>query len=593
MGKDVSHSSGKKTRLGPGLLRLAFRSLRLRYQCVVNDIEDWDGLHVSHLLGRYPKQFDSVTGRIGLYGDSTEAIPSESNNNTLSPGVDTGLYEIKEYEHQIETNFVPQDRREILKFYKKWTRHLSGETNLFRLSQTRVGFQAQWEYFRQALQQRLVPEYCNFLDKVDMIARDCYYPLLKAVEDLSDIPLESELGWLSPISVLKFDTVYFTLSTRYAPIPYIFIPFDRMDNIWNLCTVHHEVAHDFFHKLNHFIDHAGTGTTSPSPVAKIFRKNVQKEMEDKLDKLSGRDRESVAVVTKYVGEQSYLDWLEEIFADFIGLMLAGPMYLHSLQEIQVDENVVARQKNYPPIYFRMLLNTIIIGKKLGFKHEAEALRQRWLDVYGEEALQADIQRELKQENNSKNPHLPKDMNISTADLTPNELTLQAIEQWLTHLVDSCWKAPLGPEVEQQSKDEDKRKTITLQAIYEQLIETEYNNFDPKNIDNRKKHQRVVNEQLLKKVRKAQKQLKAAQHADCRPRHLVPALRLAYEAWVLDEDSTAGEPSNSTADTDAPWNEKIRSVFLDSVQELPEVADAFKQMESVWEYDYERVQIFLK
>ncbi len=585
MGKGRSHSSGKKTKSGPDLLRLAFRSLRLRYQCVVNDIEDWEGLHTSHLLGRYPKQFDSVERRIGLYWDSSDTDPGSNPNNTLPPGVNTGLQRIKKYESQIKTNSAPQDLREILKFYKKWVRHLSGESNLFRLTQTEVGFQAHWEYFRQALQQRVVPEYGNFLDKVDIIARDCYYPLLKAAEDLTGKKLEQEQGWLSPVTVLKFDTLYFILSTRQAPLPYIFIPFDRMDNIWNLCAVHHEVAHDFFHKLNSLInDYPHRGTTPPLPVAEIFRKNVQQKMEEK--KLHN------TAVARYVGQEKYLGWLEEIFADFIGLMLTGPMYLHSLQEIQVDENVVARQNDYPPIYFRMLLNTIIAGSKLGFKPEADALRQRWLDVYGEEALQADIQKELKQENNAKNPHLPKDMNISTAGFDPNALTLQAIEKWLAHLVDSCWEAPLGPEVEQTSEDQ-KQRTITLQAIYEQLVETEYDTFDPRTIDNRKKHQRVVNETLSETVKKAQEQLKAVQHANCRPRHLVPALRLAYEAWVLDEEPTRGKSPNSTEEMDAPWNEKIRNVFLDSVQELPEVADAFKQMESVWEYDYGYEEVFLK
>lgn len=576
MGKSGSHSAKKKTpkaKPGPDLLYLALRSLRLRYQRIANDIKDWQRLHSSHMLNRYTKQIDSVTAKIGYKKTDQEEFAKDSNH---PPGVHSRLTDIEKYENQIENDFSPENIPEFFKCYQEWVKDLSGRANnLPRLSQNQVGFQTNWEYFKQALQQRLMPEYGYFLEKVDMIARDCYYPLLKAFEDITGKQLDQKRGWLSPVAVLKFDTIYYTLSTRYTPIPYIFIPFDRMDNIWNLCAIHHEVAHDFFHKLNYLVD---PDEITPSLlVAETFANNVRQNMKKK--NLTAAE----TAVAQYVGEQSYIDWLEEIFADFIGLILAGPVYLCSLQEIQVDENVAAREKKYPPIYFRMLLNAIIAGDKLGFKQEAETLRRRWADVYGEEKILAGIRNEVNQEKKKpKNKYIDKLLKPNqTVDPNLDDLTLQGIKQWLTRLVDSCWEASLAPA------DQEK---LTLQKIYAQLIKTDYEKLaDLQAVDKRRKKQGVVNDTLRKNICNTREQLKAIKRAECRPRYLVPAVRLAYEAWILNKTTVVMESSDCPdrySDMEIDWDQQIQEVFFDSVRELPEVADAFKQYENAWKWDDE-------
>ena len=536
------------------LLRYVSRDLRLRYQRMIDDISYWEKLQVSYFLNQYVKQFSDVKNKVDrnieFNGDEAEEVQEKKAGVSFS--YNKKLVEMLEV--RVSDGFEREKLSEVQVFYKKLADRL-----LVTDSLDRTGVQTSWwTYFRIALEQRMVPQYHHFLEKVDIIARDCYYPLLKAAEDLTGKKLGKHLAWQSPpMVVLKSGEFYRALSSRYAPISFIFVPFDRMDNVWNLCAIHHEVGHDFFHKLNSLKE------VDEPAVALHFRSNVKAQME-------GPDlSEEELSVSQFLGSETYLGWLEEIFADMMGIMLAGPTYSSSLQEILFDDNITAFvSHDYPSTYMRILINLIFAGGQLGYLEESLALLEEWFSTFansnnepvgGELSIKAQealMQRWLGQVAASeqlansafeallKATHdLVEQMNAQKKELqnikekafrafkpsTVNELTVAGVLGWLIKLIDACWQAELVPNT-----------GINLQKIYKEM----------KPPDN-------------EGIKQAAGKLKEMNRVDCRPRYLVPAVRQAFEALML-----RGK---------ADFEGELRQIFLDSLNERPEVANEFKRL----------------
>jgi hypothetical protein len=566
-GEESNRATNSSSNVRPDLLRLAARSLRVRYQRISKDIDYWDSLQTSHLVEGHAKQFGAVKRRVDKAGD----------NAGLEESISDALGKIESFERITENGFPAEKLPFILGRYKAQKNKLAGGlSDSPHNAMGGSGFQLRWSRLRSALEQRMVPAYRLFLDMVDIIARDCYFPLLKAVEVLTKQDLV-ERGWLSPLAVLRFDHIYWTLSTKDAPIPYIFIPFDRMDNVWNLCAIHHEVAHDFFHKLNHLTgsDPVTRAVIPPKEnptelVADHFRSDV----EERMSKAKLTEQETV--VSKCIGDERYLKWLEEIFADCIGLMLAGPVYLNSLQEILIGDSVVDFRPNYPSKYFRILLNGIIARDKLGYECQARELLARWRDLYDEGQLLEGTKEEIGNRQTG-NPYAPTSI---SQDPIACEVTTGGIKGWLSHLADSCWEAELIPRNGISGSNK-----VTLRSINKQIILREHKKLD-RSIKGKghftdQERMEKVNRVVSERLKAAAAQLIQAEYPECRPRHLVPAVRLAFEQWVLNNEvhQCYGDLEDGGSED---WGEIIQRVFLHSVVELTDVAEKFRGWEDAFD-----------
>ncbi|MEW5959402.1 MAG: hypothetical protein AB1801_16895 [Chloroflexota bacterium] len=565
------------TQVKSKLLCCAARSLSLRYGQVIEDMNYWDNIHSSHMLQKYDKQLTRVRDNIDKKIDfdrkqSWEVLDQEQKSNE---SISYARQLVEAFEAAVRQDWDPEKLPKFRAFYKARADHLS--TNPADESSLQAAW---WIYFRLALEERMVPKYNNFLDKVDIIARDCYFYLLRAIGIIEigqdkKLRLEEQQAWLaSPVTILRIGGVYGTLSSRYAPVPYIFVPFDRMNNVWNLCAIHHEVAHDFFHKLNSLKDRNESLT-----VAEHFRDRVQAKLKD-LALEDPNLKTEVEAVSQFLSNR-YLDWLEELFADMIGIMLAGPTYINSLLEILFDDNVGAFVSHeYPSTYMRVIINLIFAGGQLGYVSETLALLREWLTVFGDpqagsnagdlpeksrqvlmklwlnqktstqptilDAFQTlfqavdDLTRQLNvQKNELRRPQI----NLMAFAKKPNgdqqqliSLTPVGVMLWLLKFVEACWQAELVPG----------RADISLQKIYT--------------------HMEHPDNEFIKRTAQTLSgdEVKPMKRVECRPRYLVPATRLAFERLVLEPESELKIAN-------------LRKIFSDSLQEDADVTNVFEAL----------------
>lgn len=568
----VEEPEDTPTKVRSELMRWAAHDLKLRYQRINQDIKYWEGLHTSNLLDKHRKQFDGVKKFIGFEHNDVKRVATKNRVNEkmeLTTSLSQAVARVMAFRTEIDEGVIPEDISGKLNFYKDQADRL-----LSLGMEGKPGFQVSWGHFRTAIEQRIVPQYHSFLEKVDVIARDCYYPLLKALEVLTKQKLDRH-GWLSPMSVLEFARFYRILSTREGPVPYIFVPFDRMDSVWNLCAIHHEVGHDFFHKLEHFPgletsiqvkrDKLSRGDNPlTSTPGEYFRRNVQRYLEAKMKDISLTEKEDI--VLRLVGRETYPQWLEEVFADMIGVMLAGPVYINSLQQILLDETATDFVSNdYPPTYIRILLNLIFAEHALKCNaKELNNLGDRWDTLFSLDKQVVEIRRKVKEQLDK-----PKVFDFAHAGRIPRTLDAQEIttdtlesslKKWLPLLVEACWQADLAPNPHH-------RTAVNLRNIFSQIVLLELNDETEQAqlLENERKVYRKYWLRVNKDIKRAQKELAALKRASCRPRHLVPAVRLAFEEKVLKGDGDQ-------------WAEKIGRIFADSVIELSEVANEFEQLE---------------
>lgn len=590
----------------PELFLYATHSLKLSYQQINDDLKYWKLLQSIYWYDAYQKQFDCLERFLTL--------PVQK--------VDELEFQIRKKEHLADFWSAYKEAKKIL-----------GEQNQDGKDYDFI--QEKWADFRWAFEQRLIPEYAQFLTTVDIIARDCYYPLLKVIELITHQRLKEPSGWLSPITVLKLNNRYEIKSIRISPVPLIVIPFDRMSNVWNLCAIHHEVAHDFFFKLTHLPQYiemynhicedeayiekvkAKMDRIYPFKILEEIRDIVQKirsdststQIQQKLEaqlppkwreQLSGpvlknwsdmlvgqsfdeaktklqnsfeiildqllailytdqvKKEQPILTVAKmvhllYIIERiDYGGWLNELYADMIGLMLAGPAYINSFQDILFQEDVhTIFLKKYPSNYFRILFLLIFAEEKLGYTAEVQVLKQRWYATFDEKEGLKKIRDWAAETMQTEEELLPR--------FAPIDITVEGIEGWLCYLVKSCWKAELA-------RDSYGAK-ISLAKIYHAMEVMEYQELLGQQPKKDKRLTKREREKLRQKIKetfiKAENDLRCFRFPQLRPRYLVPVLRRVFEEKVFFDSP------------DSQWESKLRRIFLESVSERPEVTNAFR------------------
>ncbi len=227
-----------------------------------------------------------------------------------------------------------------------------------------------WGYFRSKLEQRFIPQFAQSLFLADLVSYDCYrtvmnnattlgiqhklglrdYPLTYLLEDYS-----SPVTWPRKVELARLDY-------RMLPVPIIGVPWDHTANPWELLSLHHEVSHDIDIDLN-----------EPSQELGIY---LEQKMIEK-----GIPQKKAAV---------WRGWMSEIFADFLGILLAGPPFVSFLAGFMtLPANVVSGlvpDDPHPIPYLRTLLNGEFI-RCISPGNDAQTyisnLLAQWKGIYGE------------------------------------------------------------------------------------------------------------------------------------------------------------------------------------------------------------------
>jgi hypothetical protein len=151
---------------------------------------------------------------------------------------------------------------------------------------------ARAEHFRMPT---AMPEMRDTLNKADILAYSALAPAIKA----NLLPNTTVVTYFQKSVTVRL--------IPYAPVALIGIPFSAIDNPRDLLAIPHEVGH-YVYRHGVFQDNAYKGAR--------FAAILNKE-------LAGRP-------------QWLLKWVEEIFADVYGCLVAGPVIARSFQDLQAE-----------------------------------------------------------------------------------------------------------------------------------------------------------------------------------------------------------------------------------------------------------------
>ena len=168
-------------------------------------------------------------------------------------------------------------------------------------------------------------------------------------------PQKKETWLIDPVKPF----IYFQRDTTVRIIPYantllIGVPYSAVDQPIDLLSIPHEIGHHIYQ----------TGRFSETEPINLF---FDKYFADQPDWIQ--------------------NWLEEIFADLYGFLVAGPIIASSLQEILLDnapESLAVDDGDHPagiirPLIYEKLFNSDEYKVTVpGAQETAKALREKWL-----------------------------------------------------------------------------------------------------------------------------------------------------------------------------------------------------------------------
>jgi hypothetical protein len=238
-----------------------------------------------------------------------------------------------------------------------------------------------WDYFRDKLELRLLPQFRDALWAADLIVNDCYRtPMDRAGQlGIALIAKDNEVTVTAkreaPLLFLdarrgtpathrrhvvdeqnfgQYDFQGFQKRNRQLPLALIELPSASVQSFWDFVGLAHEVAHDLDGDLNTLHDDL------PLSVTKA---------------LSSVDDSRRARWTK---------WTLEVFADLMALRLLGPAYARwSCQTLSSEHVLSIDMPGYPSAFLRVALMAHYLDKQLGLPDEAETVMVRWAQVFGQ------------------------------------------------------------------------------------------------------------------------------------------------------------------------------------------------------------------
>jgi hypothetical protein len=227
-----------------------------------------------------------------------------------------------------------------------------------------------WDFYMDMFVQRL-SSYADRLRAVDRIGANCYEDLYVGMATAQPTPR------LLPFSYADSGFSPFTyrrgvplsrLRHRRNLFPLIVIPPHRLDNVWALSSVLHEVSHNLQADL-------GLWDLMPRLV---------------FERLAGEGRVPHRVA------RLWARWNKEIMADLFALILGGPAAVESLMDV-VARSPQATVRfdpsgDHPTPVLRLPISLVLL-RRLGFGAKADDLSKIWKQMYpggGAGAIPADV-----------------------------------------------------------------------------------------------------------------------------------------------------------------------------------------------------------
>lgn len=222
-----------------------------------------------------------------------------------------------------------------------------------------------WDFFRDRLELRFVPQFQQPLLVADLVSYDCYTTVMDRAKALRIIP---ERGFREyPLTGLfaEFSPATWprgrrppALWNRNLPVPVIDVPWDHLINPWELLTIAHEVGHDVDEDL-------GKLTVALQPA------------------ITDRMNEVKTPADRFVRWQQ---WTSEILADLAGILLTGPAFVRMLTSLLTLPRHCVRHISstdaHPPHYLRVFIDTALV-RRLRLAQSAAAIDMGWKAIYGE------------------------------------------------------------------------------------------------------------------------------------------------------------------------------------------------------------------
>jgi len=215
-----------------------------------------------------------------------------------------------------------------------------------------------WDFYFDMFVQRL-SAFGERLRAIDRIAIGCYEKVYvglgTAQPTPSLLPFSYASSGFSPYTIRRGVPMQ---KLRHNPnlFPLIVIPQHRLDNVWALSSVLHEVSHNL---------QADLGLWEVMP-ALIYQRLTT----------DGHIPPEVARV--------WAQWHKEMMADMFALVLGGPAAVESLMDVvgrsPASTVLFSPLSAHPTPYLRTLINLILL-KRLGFDQMASNLTRVWQRLY--------------------------------------------------------------------------------------------------------------------------------------------------------------------------------------------------------------------
>lgn len=215
-----------------------------------------------------------------------------------------------------------------------------------------------WDFYFDLFVQRL-SSFGERLRTVDRIAANCYEDLYvglgTAQPTPSLLPFSYANSGFSP-ATFRRGVPMMRLRRNPNPFPLIMLPQHRLDNVWALSSVLHEVSHNL---------QADLGLWEEIP-ARVYQH------------LTGEGRIPADVA------KVWAHWHKETMADMFALVLGGAAAVESLMDV-VGRSPASTVKFspfsvHPTPYLRVLINLILL-RRLGCEQMASDLTRVWLRLY--------------------------------------------------------------------------------------------------------------------------------------------------------------------------------------------------------------------
>jgi hypothetical protein len=215
-----------------------------------------------------------------------------------------------------------------------------------------------WDFYFDLFIQRL-SSFGERLRAVDRIAANCYEDLYTGLGNAqptpSLLPLSYASSGFSP-ATFRRGVPMTRLRRNPNPFPLIMLPQHRLDNVWALSSVLHEISHNL---------QADLGLWEEIPARLFQRLTVEGKIAPDIAKI-------------------WANWHKETMADMFALVLGGPAAVESLMDV-VGRSPPSTVKFspfavHPTPYLRVLINLILL-RRLGFDKMATDLNRLWMRLY--------------------------------------------------------------------------------------------------------------------------------------------------------------------------------------------------------------------